>query len=270
MNFLKMFVIEALRASGRPDLIEIAKWIENAEQAAVKAIVRLIGGSFKTDGKITDQVSSQIVQAKATFSAGTDRPKSEPRVKSSSPLLDRYLELLDVIVEVGWWGDALLLQGFIHTAECASLWLFDPEKTPDVHKSIGIPYEPYILFRDSGVKIVLLDAVSDEKLRELNRKIGENRTSLLDSLETKDKDLVIVIYEHDVELEVTKTEISHGRKIKDKVSEYEVKKLIKERRGINKDFSGISKLIQSLPVAIEERSYTIRRLDGLINSGPMK
>ena len=270
ISFVKMLAIAALRASGRPDLIEIANWMENAEQAAVKAIMRLIFGSLRTDGKITEQVSTQIVQAKTIFSAHPGRLKTETQVKSSSPYLDQYLELLNAIVEVGSWGEALLLQGFIHTAECASLWLFDPEKAPDVHKSIPIAYEPYILFRDSGVKIVLLDIVSDEKLRELNRKIGENPTSLPDSLKTTDRDLVIAIYEHDVEVEVTKTEMEHGRKINGKVSEWEVKKPFRERRGINKDWSGISKLIQSFPIAIEERSDTIRRLIALINSGPMK
>lgn len=256
LSLLKSFVVESLRASERPDLRELADWIDNAQDVAVKAIVKIIGDSLKRDGRISDSAEKAIIALKE----GQARvpplgvPTEPPR--SKTPFLDEYLSLLSDIADLASFHHALLLKGFIHSDSSWSLWIFDLSKSPYIFNILkGFDTPPSIRL-PVGINIFLFDERADSEFLSLNEELGRSNNELPKSLSLDQRDSVVEIYEDYIEVQAWKS-----KEVKVRVgyrTEYES---YIERRSVDKmKFPGIQKMIDSFPIAFQRREETLRYL----------
>ncbi len=265
LTFLKALLVESLRASGRPELIEVAQWLDNAQDAAVKTIVRLVSQSFKANGRITERTSREIVATKEVFESSRHSGEEAPQ-RSATPLLDKYVEFLNPLVDVASWRRALILQGFLHTPDCCSLWTFNPEKNVElaVAKDRDISYIP--IPSVTGMKVFLLDRLNDDAFAEANERIGENPESLLSELVSITTQEVLAIHQHHIavrweEMRPNPVAASFGG----------AKERLVEQKGqlaLDKDFQGVYAMVQSFPKAIEAREKVLRRFDAATAGKP--
>jgi hypothetical protein len=257
---IKRIVIEALRATKRPELEEIAQWIADAEDAAIKTIAKFIAESFKTKGQISEETAKRIVEFKNNLASR--KSGASENEKPPTSFLEQYLELLNYIAVVGSWGPSLLLKGFIHSADCASLWRFDRKKTSELIIVSLMADHPYILVGNSAVQISLFPKVSDTELLALNEELGEHPDRLPKSLSIENGQTVIEVQDGQIEVEVTRKETKTTKR-----GTREVVRTDREKREIDKTFGGVAALVESLPIAIEARGKAFARLSKIIQSG---
>jgi len=251
--------VEALRATGRPDLIEVANWLDNAEKAAVKAVLKFIGDSLKREGRISDGAASAIVNVKTEYiQSQQSLPPSTPE-KSTTPLLDEYLSLLSNIADIASWRSALFLQGFIHSEDCSSLWLFDLKRDSESFAIRDLYPGPPSILIPGGTMIYLFDKTEDPEFRSLNSEIGESNNELPKRLSIEHRDEVVEICEDYINVKMWKSHEERGRRENVQIK-YES---TQEERIIDKKWAGIRKLITSFPVAVEERATALGDLRSL-------
>ncbi len=260
LSLLKSFVVQSFRASERPDLRELADWIDNAQNVAVKAIVKLVGDSLKRDGHISDSAEKAIIAVKEECARVPPLgvPPEPPR--SKTPFLDEYLSIISDIADLASLRHALLLKGFIHSESSWSLWIFDLNKggpyTFDIRE--GLFDAPPSIWLPEGINVFLFDERAESDFLSLNEELGRSNNDLPKSLSLDHRDKVMEIYEDYVEIEVWKT-----KEVKDRVGHHTEYESYRERRDVDKDFAGIKKLIASFPIAFEKREKTLRDLHRL-------
>ncbi len=166
LGFLRRVVVATLKASGRADLEEVARWIEDAEAEVVQAIARVLTQSMRGDSIISDAAAIEVVRLRGAPSLAHIKT-----TKSPHPFLDEYLGCLRMIVELGSWGPGLLLQGFVHSSECASYWIFDLSRGDPKFEISGDP--PRIAFNSQSLKVYLVDRLGTDDFKRINEALWQ-------------------------------------------------------------------------------------------------
>lgn len=269
VNFIRLVVIETLRATGKPKLIALADWISDAETTAVKLIAKTISQSIRANGIITNEAERTILDVKNSPPqiSPTDWPNSR------TPFLDEYLELLEYIVSVGSRRERLLLQGFIHSSECSTLWIFEGNVDPHLEiQQTLLQTKPHITVSGANLEIRLLDKMTDDDISRLNTELGRNTGTLPSELRSEDAPQVLTVFEDVVELSVPKTV-----KKKAYIREKGVRKTIEvdktewanEEERIDKtNHSGVQEMVHSLPIAIVAREAALTKLKDILRPQP--
>jgi len=238
IGFLKKLAVALLRSSGRPELVEMADWINDAGDAAVAAIVRLLGKSVRSGETISAQTAQQIVDLKKTPQAsGAQRDPNRDRW----PFLMEYLDLMREIAMVGSWRRGLVLGGFFHSSKVSSLWVFDFPKEPDA-RLLTVPGgdASIVLNSDRNFEIFIMPPIDDAELIAVNKKLGGPANKIPDTLDRSQR--VQEIYEGTV--------------------------VIKSATGA-KDFDiddpheGSGEMVRTFQIALEARSVLLNQLKDL-------
>lgn len=131
LNIVKAIAVQVLRQSGTPDLVKLADWLDDAGNAAIKLVADIIAGSMKSSGKITHDAATKLLTVRDQAAGATATPDEAP-VFSATPFLDQYRDLINYVASVASWKYGLVLRGFLHSADCTSLWIFPTSNVPDV------------------------------------------------------------------------------------------------------------------------------------------
>ena len=137
LSIAKRVAIRYLGNSGDPELLEIAKWIEDAEEQAVNLILELLGQGLRSTGTVDKTTAAEILKVRRSGPQATTDPVSEA-LRDSSPYLAEYRRLAHTLTTLASWRRGLYVQGFIHRRECTSLWLFGAGRPP----SFGVLQQP--------------------------------------------------------------------------------------------------------------------------------
>jgi hypothetical protein len=238
IGFLKKLAVALLRSSGRPELVAMADWINDAGDAAVALIVRLLGKSVRSGEAISAETAQQIVDLKqASQPGGASRDPDRDRW----PFLMEYLELMREIAMVGSWRRGLVLGGFLHSSAVSSLWVFDFPKEPDVRLT-GIPgYDASIVMNgDRNFEVFIMPPLDDAALIAINKKLGGPANKIPDTLD-------------------------RSRRVEEI---YEGKVVIKSATGtqdfdIEDPHEGSGEMIRTFPIALQARSVLLNQLQDL-------
>lgn len=249
LKLLKDICAEALEAAGYD---ELAKWVRDAPRQALKKAVRIVMRALGFKGKVDKETADELAKLKKEVEAKGTAPEAEEEEDDSA--LAQYLAALNTIIAAGSQQGYLLLDGFLHTDDCASLWVFDKKKA--VGKD-GIELkirdfggsEPYIILENDGVHIYLLPKMDRARLLELNERLGRGR-GLPAELSVDDKPRVQFIYEHRLQTRrktVTKKKVSGNRT-------REITKDVDEVLDISQAPEGIAAMFASLRPGLEARA----------------
>jgi hypothetical protein len=249
LKLLKDICAEALEAAGYP---ELAKWIRDAPRQALRKAVRIVMRALGFKGKVDKEAADELVKLQRETQASAQTPEEE--VQEDDSALGQYLATLNAVLTAGSQQQYLLLDGFLHTDDCTSLWVFDKEKAASkVDLELKIDdfggTEPYILLQNVGVRIYLLPRMSLARLLELNEQLGKGH-SLPAEVSIDDKPRVQFIYETRIRTlrqTVTKKKSRSG-------SEREIRKTVDEDKDIAKAPDGIRALFSSLPASLQARA----------------
>lgn len=267
-SVIKAIVVESLRASNNPELARIADWVADAETALIKSIAKIIAGSLRSNnGQISEDAARKIVEIKGTAKDISSTP--EKNIRSATPFLDQYVELLNYISFVGSWRHSLLLDGFLHSSDCSSLWLFSMDKDPvfQINKGMFDATESCILLSASNVEIYLLPKMKPKELTILNEELGLNKKVLPDRLTGKNRQQVLKVYDDDVEVRTLRYESKKNRRgyMEEEVIPEDVKLSIDK---IN--HSGIQALVKSFSPAIYAQEKSLSKLSQIVNHNESK
>jgi len=220
-----------------------------------------LGFKGKVDQGTADEIARLMKSSPAMANAG------EQEEEHDDSNLAQYLTVVNSIIAAGSTRPyLLLLDGFIHSDECASLWKFDSRK-----KNIELQLtsigggEPSIFFYNSGVEIYIFGKLEREKLLKYNELFGANPESYpTEELDTLNKPLVRDIYEHRVGVVAnTLKHVRPGRR--GERWEPEVKTL--DPFEIPGDHMGVKQMLSSLQPALEARARSAEALKKAIAGG---
>ena len=127
-----------MKRSKDPKIRELAQWFNDSEQAAIDFVLNIIWGGISKDGEITATTADKALKEKERLDKGG---QIAPTLPAPETFLDDYRAIIAAIAAPGSSGRALYLQGFLHTADCTSLWLF---KGDGVRPSVTIGKEPFL------------------------------------------------------------------------------------------------------------------------------
>lgn len=259
LGFFRKVVVAMLKASGRADLVEVAAWIEDAEAEVVHAIAKVLTQSMRGDSIISDEAAIEVVGLRRAPSRG-----HITTTKSLHPFLDEYVECLRMVVELGSWRSGLLLQGFVHSSECASYWEFDLSRDPKF-EILGTP--AMIVFDSSSLKVFLVDPLGPDDVKRINEALGQPG-AIPSELTVATRQQVRAVEEH--EIEVAFDEI-HERAVRPdaKGLPRSVKEHTTATKSLpidTKSWSGFAALAESLPVALQARGGPLNRLREILGT----
>jgi hypothetical protein len=246
LKLLKDICAEALEAAGYD---ELARWVRDAPRQAIRKVVRIVMRALGFKGKLDKKDADEIAKLKKETEAQPPAPEAEEEDDSA---LAQYLLALNAVVAAGSGRGYLLLDGFLHTDDCASLWVFNQEKAA---QKDGIALEisdfgggaPYIIPDGAGVQIYLLPKMERAKLLELNEQLGRS-PGLPAELRTDDKPRVQFIYEHRLQTRQMVTKTAGGKR---------PRAIRREEDGelaITRAPEGIAAMFDSLRPALEARA----------------
>src|SRR5262249_187759 len=134
----------------------------------------------RSGGELSDKDIAELSEYAKTHSKEIAGPAgSTPPAPRPPSFLDEYLDVIQTVADYNAGGRALLLRGFIDTAECTSLWVFEPDAAanPFVIETPATG-QPVIYIIGTKVTIYILPLRSDEEIATINEKIGatENLT----------------------------------------------------------------------------------------------
>jgi hypothetical protein len=262
LRLLKEIAVRTLRTSGDPQLSAVADWLDNAEAAAVNAIVDLLGNSMRASGRISSASVKQLVEFTKTYTPIQETTPTDGGY-TANPFLEQYLVALKFVGTVGCWGSALLLDGFVHSPECSSLWGFSPGGKPTFTITSGQYDSPYISIIDSGCSVFLFDRFPVDTRLALNEEIGRDSDRLPAALGSGNRPKVLQVYEDSVALNVHTIGTKKGRR--GPIQEMSVSR---ELTRIDKSFGGLAAMLQSVSLGVAERAKTLERLKGVVGAKP--
>lgn len=264
--FLKRVIVEVLRSSGRPELVEIATWVEDAEAATVRLIGKVIRSTLATGKPVSAADTQEILNIKGRASSGA----APTETHSTHPYLDEYLNIIETIAELGSLRPYLLLQGFIHTGDCSSLWVFEMDKAPRtaIMTSMTTGNATISLGRTtSHFDIFLLSPMDTAKITQLNEELETNPTITLATLLPKPRvtavTQVTAVLERAVEIELT-TDVIVTEKIR--VGTKDVSHEVNKYQMVPIDMTtwgGILAMDQCLPQALAARGGPLAKLKSI-------
>jgi hypothetical protein len=258
LSFTKRVAIRYLEASDDPNLREFAKWIKDAEEQAVNLVVELLGQSFKDNGRIDQSTADQIVAVR-----NAKEPVAPPyeRWRTQLPFLTEYARITATISTLAAWRRAIYLQGFFHSADQSTLWLFEDGKTPSIDIEEGMGGPSSLHFNSAHIKVFFPDAMTTIELQDKNAQIGNNYTAWRESVKNIDE-LDSVLYVSEDELGIDHWVIGEEQSFRGMVP---TKTRVTSKVFIEERSPGIDAMVQSLPAAIEARDKalaTVRRKTG--------
>lgn len=158
-------------------------------------------------------------------------------------LLAQYKRVLNTVILEGSAKPYLLLDGFLHNENCASLWKFDGEgKVNSLEITHSDDGKPCISFNDSGIEIYLFDKMDHAKRLALNEQLGRRAALLVEDLETLGRPLVCFIHEHRL---LTSKLHSLGKRIVKSLRDPDI---------IPADRKGMTQMLSSLRPALAARA----------------
>jgi hypothetical protein len=244
LGFVKKLLISYLARSEDPRLRALGGWINDAEQKAIDSILAIITDSVKNEGRITPVTAEKILGVSSQPSDPASVPAHPPRT-----FLEQYLEFFRVVTSFGSLGKAIWLQGFLHSSECSSLWLFEDKKTPEVR--IGTVTGPdeivYLNF-----EILIGKKLDDAEFRSQNRQIGNNYTTWHQQVDRRSMLVLAGVYEDYIELNRTLVEPANRRRQRETT--------VKEQVPFDERDKGVNSMAESLPIAMEERGSSLASL----------
>jgi hypothetical protein len=255
VSIAKRVAVRFLEGSSDPRMQEAAKWINDAEKAAVDYVLNIIVGGFQRDGTISKRTADQILQGKEKFkNEGASAVRDSP---SATPFLDQYKELLSTIATLGSMRGAIYLQGFLHTPACSSLWRFAGKVPPALaviqKPLVGLPYLGYE--RNDLTIFLIREKLVAEDFKARNKAIGNNysvwQKTVIDDSMTE----VVRISEDDIDLKHIQFKEEKVRKGTKKVREE-----VAEHIAFSDRTAGVEAMIDSLPIALEARDYSLAAL----------
>jgi len=255
LSIAKRVAIRYLGNSGDPELLEIAKWIEDAEEQAVNLILELLGQGLRSTGTVDKTTAAEILKVRRSGPQATTDPVSEA-LRDSSPYLAEYRRLAHTLTTLASWRRGLYVQGFIHRRECTSLWLFGAGRPP----SFGVLQQPidgrsFISLYSNEIEVYIMDAMAQGDLQAANAKLGNNYTAWKDSIDMSQLDRVENVYEDSVEIaKVVKRQKKTRSGTTEVLDRESVSIAILDR------LSGIEAMLESLPLALEARDATLMAL----------
>jgi hypothetical protein len=197
-------------------------------------------------GRIS-KVATEMIAAGQVFPFHTVMKKQESitggkdRFQNSN--LAQYKRVVNTIIDEGGISPHLLLDGFLHTENCASLWIFSPTaRGGELDISTAYGEEPCLSFRDAGVEIYLFEKMERGKLLELNSRLGRNPDTCPEELETQWKPFVHSIFERRV---ITSKIIPAGMRSVKSTRDPDI---------IPGDHKGMTEMLSSLQPALEARA----------------
>lgn len=256
LEALKNFCVEMLRQAGYD---ELADWLNDAGKKAVKVVAKVVARSIGLKGKVDKDTAKEIEEIRKSTPAKGGAVATE--TEEDDAIAGQYLVILSNIVAGGLAYPALVLDGFLHTDDCASFWTFD-NSVKDIQLEISIdPFtkKPYITLTNSGVQIYILDKIGLEKLVDLNTKIGNNPDTEHPELATQNRPRIVNIYEHHLETVVTRTIAAPTKRNPERTKTVEEKSEI----AIPGTHEGIQHLMNSLQPALVARAASAENLKNL-------
>ncbi|MPZ44341.1 MAG: hypothetical protein GEV05_13220 [Betaproteobacteria bacterium] len=220
--------------------------------------------------RVRDQAVAAGGAAAPIASGGAATPVASggaapPRVEDGA--LAEYAVLLDAVVAAGSTHRWLLLDGFLHSADCASLWLFDPKKLGEragsaIQVEQLLDDEPYIILVNSGVEIFLFEKIAPEKLLALNEHLGAS-LDLPPQLDYAARPQVRFVYAERIQTvaETTSQRPRSGGRTR------EVRKRTDASLPIAKDYAGIAAMLESLRPALAALARNTEALRRTIADG---
>ena len=161
--------------------------------------------------------------------------------------LAQYRRVINTIISGAATSPYLLLDGFLHTENCSSLWRFDSGGLVHVLEITNCAdSRPCISLSNSGVEIYLFWKMEHAKLRALNERLGWELDRLPDELNTLDRPLVDSMNEH---LLLTTRRLSLGNRTVTSLRDPDL---------ISVDQKGMTKMLSSLQPALEARARGVQ------------
>jgi hypothetical protein len=157
--------------------------------------------------------------------------------------LAQYRRVINAIVNEGSTARYLLLDGFLHSEDCTSLWKFSEARsarTVEIEQRGG--EEPIINLYGSGVEVYLLHKLGHGKLLEQNERLGRGEDPIAECLDTDGRPLVQSIQGRHL---LTARLINLGKRSILSARDPEL---------IPVDQSGMSAMLHSLPLMLEARA----------------
>jgi hypothetical protein len=253
-KYLKVFLVAALREGGYE---EAARWLNDAPKQAVEKVAKIVMRALGFKGKVDEQAGKEI--GAIIKSAPANQVGGPEKDTTDESNLAQYLVMLNSVIAAGSSGRYLLLDGFLHTDDCASLWKFDAtEKTGELSIQTLLDEERYIDLRKTGVEIYILPKMALAELIALNKKLGENPDLYAKDLDAKEKPLVRLIYEYRIQTVTTGTKTVRKGKRGERQEPVEIPSEIEISGN-----QGVKAMLDSLRAALAARAQSVAELKEL-------
>lgn len=254
-NIAKKVVVQLLQATGDPKLVELSKWVDSAEDRAIELILSIITEGLRTNGHIDSDTAAAALQVRT---AGSVAPLDtvQAALSSTSPYLAVYRQVALTVAALASWREAIYLHGFIHTADCASLWVFPNCTSPVLLPTENHAGEKSLSLDCESLKVYLLPPLSPEDLLGRNQGIGNNITAWRSGMQFDQLDQVWSVTEDSVDVHAvvrTVKKLRTGGTREDLSREFRT--LVLTNREL-----GLDALIGSLHRAVEARDAALTSL----------
>ena len=243
-SIAKRVAVRMLERSDNPQLQDLAKWINDAEGRAVDLVLETLARVFKSGGKLDQSTADEIAKIKSGQTALPPAPPYEAWT-ATAPYLVVYARFCAATARLAAWRGAIYLDGFFHSENCTSLWIFESREVPkiDIAQTSG---DAELLPIGLDIKIFILPRLSDQDRDAANARLGSNFTAWSKATTLGDLDEVKYVTED----EITVYEWRRGPGSRSKKQELTVHPIL------DRD-AGLGALYESLEPAIEARDRVL-------------
>jgi len=231
MSWVVEVAIGVLQATGYQDL---ADWLKDAPKKLGEEIVRILGLGIESNGTMSDDAIRKLRDLVAR------NPATAP--PGPADLLGAYLIDLKSLVDLAMPRAVIAIKGFFHRPDCLIVLRIGKQRSLTIDDLGG---DRDIVFGASGVRILVLETVTDEELRQINYEIERDSDAWLQDVEKRCEQEVVKITKNDVILQHRTTK--HSTKLPQ-----EVKCSIDGPEGIAEAF-------RTLPIAKEAQDERLAK-----------